>query len=318
MLHAALREVLGQHAHQAGSLVAPDRLRFDFTHGKGTTPEELLAVERMVNSVVREDDDVRTSATSYDEAIQAGALAFFGEKYGDEVRVVTIQAEDRAPFSAELCGGTHVSHTGQVGLIRVVSEGGIGSGVRRIEALSGRAAEQFVQEQASLLERVAAQIGATPATLESRVAGLLADLEAERRRLAGLQRERGREQADRLLSDAEPIDGTSIVVGEAESGSTKELRELGDLLRDKLGSAAVVLGSVVDQRPQFVVQMTADLVGKGLNAGQLISQIAAEAGGRGGGRPDSAQSGGRDPAKLSDALNLARRLLEQQLRSGSG
>jgi alanyl-tRNA synthetase len=314
MLHAALREVLGAHAHQAGSLVAPDRLRFDFTHGRAMTPEELLAVERRANEVIRENDRVRVTATSYDEAIRSGALAFFGEKYGDEVRVVTIQGDDRPPFSSELCGGTHVGQTGQIGFVRVVSEGGIGSGVRRIEALTGRAAERWVEEQASLLDRVAAQVGASPSTLEARVAGLLADLESERRRLAALERERGRAQADRLLAEAERVDGTSVVVGAVESGSAKDLRELGDLLRSRLGSSAVVLGSVIQDRPQFVVQLTPDLVGRGLNAGQIIGQIAAATGGRGGGRPDSAQSGGLDPVKLDDALRLARRLLQERLR----
>jgi alanyl-tRNA synthetase len=273
----------------------------------------LLAVERIANEVVRSNDSVRTAARSYDDAIRAGALAFFGEKYGDEVRVVTIAAEGDKPFSSELCGGTHVSQTGQVGFIRVVSEGGIGSGVRRLEALTGRAAERWVQEQASLLDRVAAQIGATPATLESRAAGLVADLESERRHLAELQRGRGREQAEQLLSAVENIDGTSIVIAEAESASIKELRELGDLLRERLGSAAVVLGSVIDQRPQFVVQITSDLVGKGLRAGDLISQIAAVTGGRGGGRPDSAQGGGQDSSRLSEALRLARTVLSERL-----
>jgi alanyl-tRNA synthetase len=313
MLHAALREVLGSHAHQAGSLVAPDRLRFDFTHGKQTSAEELLAVERIANEVVRQDDDVRTSSRSYDDAIEAGALAFFGEKYGDEVRVVTIAPSDGEPFSSELCGGTHVGHTGQVGFIRVLSESGIGSGVRRIEAVTGRASERWVQDQASLLERISAQLGATPATLEDRVTRLLAEIEAERRHLAELQRGRGREQAEQLLSAAEQIDGTSIVIGEADSGSTKELRELGDLLRDRLGSTAVVLGSVIGGRPQFVVQLTPDLLGKGLNAGQLIAQVAAATGGRGGGRPDSAQSGGVDPGKLTEALKVARTLLIESL-----
>jgi len=314
MLHAALREVLGSHAHQAGSLVTPDRLRFDFSHGGAMTPEELLAVERRANEVVRENERVRVSATSYDDALRSGALAFFGEKYGDEVRVVTIQAEDRPPYSSELCGGTHVPETGQIGFVRVVSEGGIGSGVRRIEALTGRAAERWVEDQASLLDRVAAQVGASPATLEARLGGLLAELESERRRLAALERERGRAQAEHLLAGAERVDGTSIVVGVAESGSTKDLRELGDLLRTRLGSSAVVLGSVIQERPQFVVQLTADLVGRGLNAGQIVGQIAAATGGKGGGRPDSAQSGGLDPARLNDALQLAKGLLEERLK----
>ncbi len=314
MLHAALREVLGSHAHQAGSLVTPERLRFDFTHGQSTSPEELLAIERRANEVIRENERVRVSATSFDDAIRSGALAFFGDKYGDEVRVVTIQGDDRPPFSSELCGGTHVTQTGNIGYVRVVSEGGIGAGVRRIEALTGRAAERWVEEQASLLDRVAAQVGASPSTLESRVAGLLADLEAERRRLAALERERGRAQADRLLAGAERVGETNLVVGSAESGSAKDLRELGDLLRARLGSSAVVLGSVIQERPQFVVQLTPDVVSRGLNAGQLISQIAAATGGKGGGRAESAQSGGLDPAKLNDALALARRLLQERLR----
>jgi alanyl-tRNA synthetase len=313
MLHAALREVLGAHAHQAGSLVAPDRLRFDFTHTGQMQPEELLAVERLANDVVRRDDLVGTATTGYEDALKAGALAFFGEKYGDEVRVVSITNPDGRQYSSELCGGTHVGHTGQLGFIHIVSEGGIGSGTRRIEALTGRAAERWAQDQASLIERVAAQIGATPAHLESRVAGLVADLEGERRRLAELQRERGREQAEELLAAAQKVGGTNLVIGQTETTSTKELRELGDMLRNRLGSAAVVLGSIVDHRPQLVVQLTPDLVGRGIKAGEIVARLAEATGGRGGGRPDSAQSGGSDPARLPDALRLAQTLLAEQL-----
>jgi len=313
MVHAALRRVLGEHAHQAGSLVAPDRLRFDFTHGASTTPEQLLAVERMVNEAVRENGGVSTEKASYDDAIQRGALAFFGEKYGSEVRIVTVARDAARPFSVELCGGTHVGQTGQIGLVRIVSEGGIGSGVRRIEALTGRNAERWAQEQASLLERVAAQVGATPAGLESRVAGLLADLETERRRLAELQRERDRGQAETLLSAAEQLDGTSLVVARADSESAKELRELGDVLRARLGSSAIVLGSVIQDRPQFVVQLTSDVVNRGVDAGEIVGQIAAATGGRGGGRRESGQGGGVDAARLDEALNLARGLLRERL-----
>lgn len=316
LLHAALRDVLGPHARQAGSLVAPERLRFDFTHGQATTPEQLLAVERLVNQEVRDDAAVQARVSTYDEAIATGALAFFGEKYGDEVRVITIAAEGERPFSAELCGGTHVSHTGQIGLLRIVSEGGIGSGVRRVEALTGRASEFWVQQQAELLDRVAAQIGATPANLEARVAGLMAELESERRRLAAFQRERSREQAARLLSNAEERDGTRLIVADVEAGSAKDLREMGDLLRGRLGSAAIVLGALLDERPQFVVQLTPDLVRRGLNAGRIVGQIAGAAGGRGGGRPDSAQSGGSDPRRMAEALELARHLLREQVSSG--
>jgi alanyl-tRNA synthetase len=316
MLHAALREVLGPHAHQAGSLVAPDRLRFDFTHTGQMSAEELLAVERLANDVVRQDDLVSTAVSGYDDAIKGGALAFFGEKYGDEVRVVTIANPDGQQYSTELCGGTHVTQTGKLGFVRVVSEGGIGSGVRRLEALTGRAAERWIQEQASLLERVSVQIGATPATLESRVAALVSDLEAERKHIAELQREKGREHAEELLAAAERIGPTSIVIGQTEAASTRELRELGDLLRSRLGSAAVVLGSVVEQRPQLVVQLTPDLVSKGLKAGEIIARVAEATGGRGGGRADSAQSGGNDPARLPEALQLARRILTEQLSDG--
>jgi alanyl-tRNA synthetase len=312
LLHAALRDALGPHAHQAGSLVAPDRLRFDFTHSQATSPEQLLAVERLVNHIARNDTAVETQTSTYEAATAAGALAFFGEKYGNEVRVVRIGGDADTTFSAELCGGTHVRHTGQMGLLRVVSEGGIGSGVRRIEALTGAAAERWVQEQGALVERIAAQIGATAATLESRVAGLVADLEAERRALAALQRERGREQAERIAAEAERRNGSAMVVASVSANSVQELREIGDLLRGRLGSVAVVLGSVIDARPQFVAQVTPDLVHKGLNAGRLIGQIAAVTGGKGGGRPESAQGGGAEAGKLSEALALARRLLGDQ------
>jgi alanyl-tRNA synthetase len=277
------------------------------------SPEELLAVERIANDVVRRDDPVRTATSGYEEAIKSGALAFFGEKYGDEVRVVTIVEADRGPYSSELCGGTHVGHTGQLGFVHIVSEGGIGSGTRRIDALTGRAAERWAQDQASLLERVASQVGATPATLESRVAGLVADLETERKRLDALQRDKGKERAEELLAVAEEVGSTNVVVGQTEASSVKDLRELGDLLRNRLGSAAVVLGSVIDQRPQLVIQLTPDLVGRGLKAGEIIARVADGMGWRGGGRPDSAQSGGSDPARLPDALHLAHTLLTEQL-----
>ncbi|MGI8551003.1 MAG: alanine--tRNA ligase, partial [Dehalococcoidia bacterium] len=312
LLQAALRDVLGPHAHQSGSLVAPERLRFDFTHGQQTTAEQLLAVERLVNEVVRDDDAVQADESSYDEALERGALAFFGEKYGDVVRVVTIAGENERPFSQELCGGTHVGHTGQIGLMRIVSEGGIGAGIRRVEALTGRAAEQWVQQQASLVERIAAQLGTKPASLEQRVASLLADLEAERRRSVALQRERGRVQVERLVSQAERRDGASFLVAQVEADNAKALREMGDLLRDRLRSVAVVLACVIDGRPQFVVQVTPDLVQKGINAGLLIGRLALATGGKGGGRPEAAQSGGLDPAKLPEALGLARQLLSDE------
>jgi alanyl-tRNA synthetase len=329
LLQAALRRVLGTHVRQSGSLVAPDRLRFDFTHMEALKPEEVLAVQRLVNDKIREDIEVHPAEKGYEEAIAGGALAFFGEKYADRVRVVEIAEQpgteehaglpagqagpSEGRYSMELCGGTHCRSTGEIGSFIIVREESIGAGLRRIEAVTGRGAEEYVQAQRDVLERLSRRVGVTPADLETKVASLLEELEAERRRAQALEREAARRAAEALLSGAERIDGAAVVAGQVPAASFEVMRETGDWLRDRLGSAVLVLGAVFGERPNFVAMITPDLTARGLHAGELVKRVAAVTGGGGGGRPEMAQAGGKDPARLEEALGLARKLARESL-----
>ena len=310
LLHAALRQVLGTHVRQAGSLVAPDRLRFDFTHVSPLTDDELRAVERLVNAKVRENVAVHKRETTFRQATADGALAFFGDKYGDQVRVVEVANGD--VFSLEVCGGTHVDTTGDVGYIHVVGESSIGAGMRRIEALSGRAAESLAREQSGLLERVAQQLETSPKDLESRVTTLTQEVARLRREVAAGEREASRKEAQELLGRVQEVDGLKVVVERAQVSSAEALRETGDWLRDKLDSGVVVLGAVVNDRPTLIAMVTADLVDRGLHAGNIVKEAAQAMGGGGGGRPEMAQAGGRRPKALDDALRTAVQVIRSQ------
>ncbi len=315
LLHAALREVLGTHVRQAGSLVAPDRLRFDFTHIEATKPEELATVQRLVNEKIREDIEVHPHEESYDDAIAGGAMALFGEKYTANVRVVDIcepSAEEHRCFSRELCGGTHCHRTGEIGTFVIESEGSVGSGLRRIEARTGALADEFVIEQQSLVSRLGRELNAKPAELGARVDALRAELDAERRKLQQFERQAGRAEVDTLVSGAERVDGATVVVSRVPAQSVEAMREMADLLRDRLGSGVVVLGAVVGDRPNFLAMVTKDLTPR-VHAGNLIKQVAAVTGGGGGGRPEMAQAGGKDAARLDEALGVARDLAREGL-----
>jgi alanyl-tRNA synthetase len=319
LLHAALREVLGTHVKQAGSLVAPDRLRFDFTHIEATKPDELAAVQRLVNEKIRADIDVHWEIKPYDRAIAEGAMALFGEKYTADVRVVGIcepagHEHDRRCFSKELCGGTHCGRTGEIGTFIIESEASVGSGVRRIEALTGALADECVLAQQTRLNALARRLNTTPEELEARVEALEAEAVAARKRAEQLQRQAGKAEVDQIIDRAERIDGASVVVARVPAGSADAMREMGDLLRDKLGSAVIVLGAVVADRPSFLAMSTKDLSAR-VHAGNLIKQVAAVAGGGGGGRPEMAQAGGKDASKLDEALDAARRIVREQLGS---
>jgi len=329
LLQAALRRVLGTHVRQSGSLVAPDHLRFDFTHMEALKPEEVLAVQRLVNEKIREDIKVNPDEKGYEEAIAGGALAFFGEKYADRVRVIEIagqpDTEEHAGlpagqagpssgrYSMELCGGTHCHSTGEIGSFFIVREESIGAGLRRIEAVTGRGAEEYVQAQRDLLERLSRRTGVTPADLETKVGSLLEELEAERRRAQALERDAARRAAEALLAGAERIDGVAVVAGQVPAASFEVMRETGDWLRDRLVSAVLVLGAVFGERPNFVAMITPDLTARGLHAGELVKRVAAVTGGGGGGRPEMAQAGGKDPGRLEEALGLARKLARESL-----
>lgn len=302
LLHKALREVLGSHVQQAGSLVAPDRLRFDFTHFRPVTADELLAIEGRVNQEIRCNLPRATTITTYQEALAAGAMALFGEKYGERVRMVCL-----GDYSCELCGGTHVNRTGDIGYFVITSEGSVGAGVRRIEALAGRPAEHFVREKLSLLDRLAKRLGGD---VEARVQALLEELEEERRQVQQLQRQLLAGEVDRLLARAVPVDDLEVIAAQVEVPSLDALRELGDRLRSRIRRGVIVLGSVLGGKPALIAMVTP---GVAINASDLVKKVAAIVGGSGGGRPDLAQAGGRFPEKLGEALQQVVPLVRGQL-----
>jgi len=309
LLQAALRQVLGSQVQQSGSLVTPDRLRFDFTYLGSLSGEQLLEVQRIVNEKVRQNLPVKAGITSYGEAIAQGALAFFGEKYGEEVRMVEIGAP---VMSAELCGGTHVGATGEVGFFFIVGESSIGAGMRRIEALSGRGAEEFVHKQLSLLEEAAQELRISAPEIKSRIFDLQAELDAERKKALALERELLRKRAKELAKKAVPVGDFKILTEPVEEAlSIEALREMGDFLKEELGRSAFVLGAVFNNRPSFVAMGTADVVGRGFHAGRIVKQVAEVTGGGGGGTAELGQGGGKDKEKLSEALDLAKDLLRK-------
>ena len=311
LLHAALRAVLGSHVRQAGSLVTPDRLRFDFTHVSPLTLEETRKVEALVNERIRANVPVRKRETTFREAVSEGALAFFGDRYADEVRVVEIANGDR--FSFEVCGGTHVRATGDIGYCRITWESSIGAGMRRLEAVTGHAAEILAMERDALLNRISRKLDASPQDIEARVASLLDEVSRLRREVAAKERASSREQAQELLEAAREVAGFKIASGRVDASSMQALREAGDWLRDKLGSGAVALGAVVNERPTLLIMATNDLVKRGLHAGNAVKEAATVMGGGGGGRPEMAQAGGRQPEKLEEALRAAVDIMGRQV-----
>ena len=315
ILHAALRSVLGPHVRQAGSLVAPERLRFDFSHVSQLTRDELTDVQSLANDRVRANLSVTAHETTYSEAVREGALAFFGDRYGDVVRVVTMSENGGAgAFSMEVCGGTHVGATGQVGTLLVLGESSIGGGMRRIEALTGRAAEQLFVEQTGRLERLSRRLQTPVLDLETRLDSFMEETEELRRRLASMERSTLRAEAEALLQRVTDVEGVNVVVGRTSAGNPDGMREMGDFLRDKLRSAVVVLGTLGEGGPILVAMATPDLVERGIDSGSLARNAAKLMGGGGGGRPDMAQAGGRQPEKLDDALASVPALVRAELR----
>jgi alanyl-tRNA synthetase len=300
LMHAALRQVLGTHVRQAGSLVAPERLRFDFTHPKPVDRDEMELVQRLVNEKIRSNARVQSSEDDYTRAIERGALAFFGDKYEQQVRLVEIA--NGATFSFEVCGGTHVTSTGEIGSVYVLSEQGIGSGIRRLEAVSGRAAEQIVWDRFGREERVAQVLQSSPSDVEDRVVKLVQENDRLRREIEAIGRKSALLSAENLLKMRVEVDGVPIVAARAQASDSDGLREVGDWLRSKLGSGVIVVGAVLNDRPQIVAMVTQDLIGKGLNAAVIAKQASKVMQGGGGGRPEVAQAGGKLAEKLDDAL----------------
>ncbi len=312
MLHAALRQVLGSHVRQAGSLVAPDRLRFDFSHVTAMTPGEIDDVQLLVNEKIRENVGVRKSEDRYARAIERGALAFFGDKYEDTVRLVEIANGDT--FSFEVCGGTHVHHTGELGAVYVLGESSIGTGMRRIEAVSGRGAERVVRDRFRAQNAVASRLSTTPMETDERVGSLLEEMESLRRENEALERRLALQAAEAMLDAAEVVDGVTVLAHRVNAAGADAMREMGDWLRSKMGSGIVALGTVVNDRPQMVVMVTPDLVERGFDAVAIARGAAKAIGGGGGGRPDVAQAGGR----RADGLDAALRSVADLVRGGSG
>ncbi len=309
LLHKALRDVLGSHVQQAGSLVAPDRLRFDFSHNAPIAREALDRIERIVNEGIIGDYPVDWTVIPYAEAIATGAMALFGEKYGSEVRLVQIPGYE----SRELCGGTHVQRTGQIGACYIISEGSIGSNVRRIECVTGRGAVAWVQGRNALLAQAAATVLAQPDRLIPQLTLLQTDLRAAQKRITTLERQIATGAGGSHTEEVREVAGVRVLVGRSEAASADSLREAADHLRDKLGSGVVVLGSVIDGKPLLVAMATADAVGRGAHAGQLLKEVAPLIGGGAGGRPELAQAGGRDATQLDAALATVPDALARQL-----
>jgi alanyl-tRNA synthetase len=308
LLHRALRTVLGEHAAQSGSLVAPERLRFDFSHLAPMTEDELRRVEALVNEQVRADRPVSTRETDFDAAVKGGAIALFGEKYGDRVRVVQVEG-----YSSELCGGTHLQTTGQIGLFVIVAESSVGAGLRRIEALTGRGAEAYVREKLGLLGALGKALGARPGEELGELERQLAEARDQRRALQDIERQLAAVRVDALLAQAHDVAGVRVLAAEVQVADVNTLREMCDRFRDKLGSAVVALGALVDGRPMLVVAVTNDLFARGLHAGKLAGAAAARMGGGGGGKPSLAQAGGKDAAQLTQAVAAIETLVAQSL-----
>jgi alanyl-tRNA synthetase len=310
LLHKALREILGEHVNQAGSLVEPERLRFDFTHYSAVTPEELRRLEENVNRVVLANLPVDVFESAIDEARALGAAALFGEKYGDRVRVVKM-----GDYSLELCGGTHLRSTAEVGLFKLTGESSVGAGLRRVEAVTGAGALRHIEAKEEQLREIAALAKAAPHEVVRRVEGLVGAIKELESENEALLAKLARYQVQDLLSGIKEVRGIKVLAGQAAAPDMDSLRGMVDLLRDRLGRGVIVLGSTAGDRVNLVAAVTKELVAQGLHAGKLVKEVAAVVGGGGGGKPEMAQAGGKDPARLQEALDKVHSLVEGQLRS---
>lgn len=299
LLHQALKDVLGTHVNQAGSLVEPDRLRFDFSHFGQITAEELEQIETIVNEKIWKSLDVEIDLKNIDEAKAMGAMALFGEKYGKIVRVVQIGA-----YSLELCGGCHVPNTSVIGLFKIQSESGIGAGTRRIEAVTGESAYKMMTEQIGILKDAAGKLKANTKDLPARIDGLQAEMKQLQRENESLAAKLGNIEAGSLVNHAKEVNGITMLAAKVQATDMNNLRNMADDLKQKLGSAVVVLGSANDGKVNLIAGVTDDLIKQGYHAGKVIKEVATRCGGGGGGRPDMAQAGGKDPAKLDSALQF--------------
>lgn len=321
-MHAALRQVLGPHVTQKGSRVGPDNLRFDFSHPKALTRDELDQIEAQVNQVVRQNKAVLTRIMTPDEAVEQGALALFGEKYGDEVRVLTmghaLEGADR-PYSVELCGGTHVRRLGDIALFKIVSESAVAAGVRRVEALTGEAARLYLEDQGQLVRQAAAILKTAPAEVPERVTALLEERKRLARELAEVKKQMalggGQTGAPDMDQNIREIGGVKLMVAQLDGVSARDLRGLVDDGKKKIGSGVVAFIAVNDGKAALAVGVTADLTSN-LSAVELVKRGAEALGGKGGGgRPDMAQAGGPDASKAQAALEAVMKTIVEFTQS---
>jgi alanyl-tRNA synthetase len=295
LMHKALREVLGSHVQQKGSLVDPDKTRFDFAHNAALTAEEIAKVEQIVNAEILQNHPTQAQHMSMDDAIKHGAMALFGEKYGDTVRVLDIGS------SKELCGGVHVTRTGDIGLFKIVSEGGVAAGIRRVEAVTGEGALAWVQATARRLQEAASALKTGPDELPSRIAQVQDQVKVLEKEVNALKSKLAAGQGDELAGQAVDVNGVKVLAATMDGADVNALRETMDKLKDKLKTAAIVLASVADGKVSLIAGVTKDATGK-VKAGELVNFVAQQVGGKGGGRPDMAQAGGTDPSALPQAL----------------
>jgi alanyl-tRNA synthetase len=307
LMHAALRKVLGTHVQQKGSLVDPRHTRFDFSHNEPVSDAQIRKIEDLVNHEIRRNPEVTARIMKYDDAVRAGAMALFGEKYGDEVRVIGM-----GESSTELCGGTHVKRTGDIGFFKIVAESGVAAGIRRVEAVTGEGALAFVQSQEAALAQAAQALKTQPQELNAKIAQMLDSVKALEKELARLKSKMAASQGDDLASQAVEIKGVKVLAALLEGADARTLRETLDKLKDKLKSAAIVLAAAEGGKVSLIAGVTPDLTAR-VKAGELVNFVAQQVGGKGGGRPDMAQAGGTDGAKLPAALASVSGWVEQHL-----
>ena len=309
LLHKVLKEVLGDHVNQAGSLVNSERLRFDVTHFEAISKDELRIIEEKVNDAILDSLEINCENMGINEAKEKGATALFGEKYGMEVRVVSM-----GDFSIELCGGTHLKNTSQVGMFKILSESGVAAGVRRIEAITGKAVYKYLKEKDALIEDVCVSLKAKEDNLSQRATQLVEENKSLSKGLHEIKTKMSLQSADSILDSKIEINGVNLVTSKFEGMDMNTLRETADSLRDKLGSGVVVLANVIDNKINFIVTATKDVLEKGIHSGNIVREVAQIAGGKGGGRPNMAQAGANDVEKVEEALNHAKEVIKSQVK----
>ena len=309
LLHKVLKEVLGEHVNQAGSLVNAERLRFDVTHFEAISKDELRLIEEKVNDAILASLEINCENMGINEAKEKGATALFGEKYGMEVRVVSM-----GDFSIELCGGTHLKNTSQVGMFKILSEGGVATGVRRIEAITGKAVYEYLKERDTVIADVCTTLKAKEDNLTQRATQLVEENKSLTKDLHEIKAKMSLQSADSILDSKIEINGVNLVTAKFEDMDMNTLRETADTLRDKLGSGVVVMANIADNKVNFIVTATKDVLEKGIHSGNIVREVAQIAGGKGGGRPNMAQAGANDVTKVEEALNYAGEVIKSQVK----